>query len=316
MQPTSLTAARLAPVPRPTDDLAECRRILARGSKSFAAASLLLPRRVRDPAAAVYAFCRVADDAVDLGEDPRRAVDALHDRLDRVYAGRPLDGPVDRAFTDVVASFAIPRAVPEALLEGFAWDAEGRRVRDLSSVLDYSARVASTVGVMMTLLMGVRDRRVLARAADLGAAMQLTNIARDVGEDARAGRLYLPEAWFLDVDLDPERFLAEPAPTDAVRALVARLLDEADVLYARADEGIAGLPASCRPAIRGARLVYSAIGDVIRARRYDTITGRAHTGAGRKIGLLARALASVAWKPKPLGDVVLPQVRFLVEAVQ
>ena len=94
--------------------------------------------------------------------------------------------------SDVVSDFAIPRELLDALIEGLAWDDMGRRYHDIAELRAYSARVASTVGVISTLIMGIRTSETLARAADLGVAMQLTNIARDVGEDARAGRLYLP----------------------------------------------------------------------------------------------------------------------------
>ena len=211
----------------PPDDLAACRAAIRQGSRSFHAASLMLPARVRDPALALYAFCRLADDAVD--EAPERggalAVASLHDRLDRVYAGRPRNAPADRAFAAVVAAHDLPRALPEALLEGFAWDAAGRRYDTLPDLTAYCVRVAGTVGAMMTVLMGVRDRDALARACDLGVAMQLTNIARDVGEDAAAGRLYLPRDWLREEGIDPEAFLAAPRPTPNLVGLVRRLLD-------------------------------------------------------------------------------------------
>ncbi|MGL4440619.1 MAG: phytoene/squalene synthase family protein, partial [Bosea sp. (in: a-proteobacteria)] len=190
------------PEPARPADLEVCRELLRNGSKSFFAASLLLPRSVRDPATALYAFCRLSDDAVDLSDDPSAALALLHQRLDRIYAGQPLNHAVDRALAAEVVRFALPRAVMDALLDGFAWDAEGRRYDELSSVLAYSARVAATVGVLMTLLMGERDAQTLARACDLGVAMQLTNIARDVGEDARNGRLYLPRNWLIEEGID------------------------------------------------------------------------------------------------------------------
>jgi phytoene synthase len=147
---------------------------------------------VRDSATALYAFCRLADDAIDEGDTETgartRALATLAQRLDAAYTGRPHDDPADRAFAQIVAQHHIPRAVPEALLEGFAWDLQGRRYETLADLHDYAARVAGTVGVMMAMLMGVRAPAALARACDLGIAMQLTNIARDVGEDARAGR--------------------------------------------------------------------------------------------------------------------------------
>ena len=126
-------------------------------------------------------------------------------RLQAIGATAPAAGPrlcrpapgrarADRALAAVVAQHAIPRALPEFLIEGLAWDVEGRRYETLDELLAYAARVAAAVGAMMSLLMGVREPAALARACDLGVAMQLSNIARDVGEDARMGRLYLPRA--------------------------------------------------------------------------------------------------------------------------
>ncbi len=295
-------------------DLADCRAILARGSKSFALASLVLPRRVRDPAAAFYAFCRVADDAIDDTTEPGRGLDRLRTRLDRIVSGRPEQHPVDRALSQVMADRALPRAPFDALLEGFAWDVAGRRYEDLSGVLSYSARVAGTVGVVMTLLMGKRDPGVLARACDLGVAMQLSNIARDVGEDARRGRVYLPLAWLEEHHVSPGA-LAESA-SDGARASVARLLDHADQLYARADLGVAMLPRDCRAAIRAARLVYSDLGRVIRRAEYDTVSSRLYVSTPRKLWLLARAMSSV-WSvsrgPQPRDPPALSEAEFLIE---
>jgi phytoene synthase len=172
-----------------SDDLECCRGLLARGSKSFSLASRLLPAGLRDDAAIFYAYCRVADDLVDEGDDPKSALEELRQRLDLVFSGQPVQDPVDRAVTYLVETHALPRAPFDALLEGFEWDVRDRSYETLGQVIDYSARVASAVGVVMTMIMGVRDRFVLARACDLGAAMQLTNIARDVEEDARRGRV-------------------------------------------------------------------------------------------------------------------------------
>ena len=184
-------------------DLAHCRAAIRHGSRSFYAASLLLPSRVRDPALALYAFCRHADDTIDAAEDKVPAttgrVEALRARLDRAYAERPRNDPIERAFAAMVTDHALPRALPEALLEGFAWDEAGRRYQTLSDLRSYAARVAASVGAMMSVLMGARDRDALARACDLGVAMQLTNVARDVGEDAAAGRIYLPLTWLREV---------------------------------------------------------------------------------------------------------------------
>ena len=303
-------------------DLAACREAIRTGSRSFHAASRLLPARVRDPAFALYAFCRLADDAVDDVPGARgkaRAVLRLRDRLDAVYAGRPADAAADRAFARVVERFAMPRALPEALLEGLAWDAEGRRCADLSDLRAYSARVASAVGAMMCVLMEVRDRDALARACDLGVAMQLTNIARDVGEDARAGRLYLPTAWLDEAGIDPEAFLADPRPTPALRALVRRLLAEARRLYHRAEAGVAALPPAARPGILAARHCYDGIGMRVARAGWDSVTARATTTPADKALRLGRAMGQAVWiTAMPRSPVLhappLPEVAWLVDA--
>lgn len=300
-------------------DMAACREAIRTGSLSFHAASRLLPARVRDPALALYAFCRLADDAVDLRADKVGAVLRLRDRLDLLYAGRPVDAAPDRAFAAVVEAFEMPRALPDALLEGFAWDAVGRRYHTLSDLLDYAARVASAVGAMMCVLMRVRDRDALARACDLGAAMQLTNIARDVGEDAAAGRLYLPLGWLAERGIDAEAFLARPEPAPAIRDATRHLLFEAQKLYFRAEAGVAALPPDCRPGIYAARHVYAAIGAEIARAGHDSVTRRARTSGARKAALLGVALLRAgAAAVLPRSPVIyarpLPQTAFLVEA--
>ncbi|MEO0485367.1 MAG: phytoene/squalene synthase family protein [Pseudomonadota bacterium] len=300
-------------------DLDHCREAIRHGSLSFHAASKLLPARMRDPALALYAFCRLADDAVDLGDDERAAVLSLQERLDLVYQGRPRNTPTDRAFAAMVEDHEMPRALPDALLEGLAWDALGKEYRTLSGVFAYSARVAAAVGAMMTVLMGVRDRHALARACDLGVAMQLTNIARDVGEDARMGRIYLPLDWFDAAGLDPEAWLAEPLPVPELRRMTRRLLAEADRLYLRAEAGIPKLPVAARPGIAAARHIYAGIGGEVRRNGYDSISTRAVTSKGQKLGWLMRAGAHAATsavfpQPATVFAAPLPEVAFLVEA--
>ena len=127
-------------------DRSDCRNILRHGSHSFYAASLLMPDEYCEPITALYAFCRIADDAVDLAEDPALGLAAVRDRLDRVYAGRPIDSPVDRTFSEVVRKYRIPMQLPAALIEGFEWDVEGRRYETMSDAYAYCTRVAGTVG--------------------------------------------------------------------------------------------------------------------------------------------------------------------------
>jgi len=296
-------------------DVRVCHEILARGSKSFVAASRMLPKRLHDRTAALYAFCRVADDAVDLGTDVQAAIARLHQRLDRVYAGAPEPDPVDRAFCDVVQTCGIPQAIPRALIEGFEWDAQKRRYATGEELDAYCARVAATVGVMMTLLFGERSKVLLSRACDLGLAMQLTNICRDVGEDARAGRIYLPLAWLAEAGVDKDELVARPAHSPALASVVKRVLDRADECYRRADLGMTLYPYDCRLGVRAARLIYAEIGRVIVKNGYASVSTRAYTSKARKLLLLVRALPVLLRRRRSCNEPTDPSVKFLVEAV-
>lgn len=273
-------------------DYLAARALIRQGSRSFFAASLLLPMAVRMPACALYAFCRLSDDAVDDPGAEADAVQRLLERLDKVYAGRPAAIAADRAFADVVARFDLPYALPRALIDGLAFDAEGGRIETLHDLYAYAAQVAGSVGAMMTVIMGVRDPAVLARACDLGVAMQFTNVARDVGEDARNGRLYLPRVWFGEAGVDPDAFLARPFFDARVAALIDRLLTLADVAYARAERGVGGLPRACRPAIHAARMIYREIGWELRRNGLDSVARRTVVSDRRKLMLAAQAFAA------------------------
>lgn len=298
------------------DDAAHCRAMMRDGSRTFFAASLVLPSAIRGPATALYAFCRMADDAIDRGEDRPAAMRDLHARLDLIYQGCPVDSPSDRVFAEAVSRHAIPQAIPLALLEGFAWDAENRRYETISQLIDYGVRVAGTVGLMMSMVMGVRQGGALARACDLGVAMQLTNIARDVGEDARNGRLYLPLQWMRDADLDPQDWLRRPVFNEALGGVIARLLAAADVLYRRSEAGLRELPRACRPGMYAARHLYAEIGNEVARRSFDSVSQRAVVGLPRKLQVLTRAVAaSLVARPAEVGPDFVPEAQWLIRAI-
>lgn len=299
-------------------DRLACRALIAQGSRSFHAASRLLPSSVAEPALALYAFCRTADDAVDdaPADQVEAAVEGVRRRLDRIYGGSPADDPVDREFARVVARFALPRALPDALVEGFSWDALGRGYETVGDLRAYGARVAGSVGAMMTVLMGARSGPVIARAADLGVAMQLTNIARDIGADARLGRLYLPRRWMREAGMDPDAWLAAPRHDAALAEVVRRLLDEADRLYARAHAGIGQLPIGCRTGVRAAQLLYAEIGREVARRGHNGVDGRAVIARRRKLSLLLRAMLTGQRVTPGLRAEPLAETRFLVAAVE
>jgi phytoene synthase len=256
------------------------RRILAHHSKSFSLAGRLLPASCRDDAAALYAWCRRCDDAVDVPAEPAvrsAAVRRLRAELEAVAADAPQSDPVLASFADVARRHAIPLRHAHELLDGMEMDVGAVRYRTVDELLVYCYRVAGTVGLMMAHVMGVRDAASLRRAADLGMAMQLTNICRDVDEDERRDRVYLPEELLGDTGAPPER--------GAVRALLRR----ADGLYRSGDVGLARLPLRCAFAIRAARLIYADIGRQIARAGFDVRAGRAVVSRGRKLWLVLRA---------------------------
>jgi len=283
---------------------AAARDVLAAKSKSFALAARLLPPAERTRAAVVYAFCRRADDAVDLAPPEARAdaVARLRAELAALYRGQAAGDAILDAFAEVAAACRIPEHYPAELLAGMEMDAGGYRYQNLDQLLHYCYRVAGTVGLMMCHVHGLDDEGALVPAVHLGLAMQLTNICRDVAEDWGLGRLYLPADLLAAAGGDAlvEQLAAElaagrPLPARAVPAaasVVAHLLAEADRYYRSADSGMVALPWRAALAVRTARLVYAAIGDRIADRGFDVTAGRAVVPGWAKIALVGRAGAA------------------------
>ena len=267
---------------------ASCREVLARHSKSFALAARLLPSGIADDAAIVYAFCRRADDAIDLGTDGLQALLRLRAEVDSIYAGAPQDDGQLRAFQEVVGRRAIPRVYVDELIDGMEMDVRGARYRSLDDLLVYCHRVAGTVGLMMCHVLGVRRPPALRRAAHLGIAMQLTNICRDVAEDWRNGRLYLPASLLGSCSRPSGAFPS--ALRVRARLAIGVLLAEAEGYYRSGDAGIDLLGWRCALAVRTARLVYAAIGDRIQRSGCDPLAGRAVVPTWRKLLLAGKAL--------------------------
>lgn len=274
------------------------RQIIEAGSKSFATAARLFKREIRDDVYLLYAWCRHCDDVIDgqkLGFDAELlAADDQQDRLRRIteQTRKALNGePVDSApFTGlqfVVQRHEIPTNYPMELLEGFVMDVEGYRYDTLEDTLLYCYHVAGVVGIMMAYIMGVRKQDVLLRAADLGIAFQLTNIARDVMDDAKVNRVYLPNSWLRQVGVSPQKIDAREN-RNAVFRVVKRLLNEAERFYESAREGIRELPLSCAWAISAADGVYHNIGDMVIARGANAWDERAGTSRYRKLYWLMR----------------------------
>ncbi len=289
-------------------DAALARETIAGGSKSFAAASTLLPAALRDDVARLYAWCRHADDVIDgqeLGhgerpvEDPAARLAELRRATDAALAGRA-SSPVFTGFAAVAERHGIPRRLAHDHLDGFAMDVESRHYETIEDLAAYCYGVAGAVGVMMALVMGVApdEADTLDRASDLGLAFQMTNIARDVVADAELGRVYLPAAWLAEagVPATPEA-VRDPAHAGAVHGAAVRLVREAEPYYRSARAGFGRLPLRARWAVASASAVYREIGVRRETAGPAGLATRVGTGTADKARLIAASLGPALRPP-------------------
>jgi len=309
---TASTAWHERQLPGPAPSAAA---IIRRHSASFALASRVLAPGARHHAHALYAYCRRADDAIDCTPPglERAALVRLRAELDVIYAGQPLHDPIAAEFQRLVFERHIPRAYPDGLLDGFELDVQGVRYASLLDLQRYCWCVAGTVGAMMCHVMGVRHQRAVVHGVHLGMAMQLTNICRDVAEDWRRGRLYIPAELLGDLSAPSDW----PPSADASRQLaraVERLLQEADILYRSGDAGLGHLTFRSRVAVATARHVYSSIGRRLRNRGCDVLAGRAVVPLPSKLWCVARAaydaLSAKSAPSRERASILQPLVRF------
>lgn len=241
--------------------------IIQSGSKSFYFASVLLPQECRTACYQLYSWCRYVDDQVDL-VDVRQArlnLIELKGLTEIALKGDQKVTPPFQQLREVARKYQIPSLYFEDMLKGLTMDVEGVTFRDLAELRLYCYRVAGTVGLMMSHVLGVSDKRALDHARELGIAMQLTNIARDVRSDFERGRVYLPMQWLRDLEIEV-RELMEPYNRNSLVKVIRRLLDEADQSYRFGREGIPYLSKGARLAITVASQVYRRIGVIVGAR--------------------------------------------------
>ncbi|MCU0759427.1 MAG: phytoene/squalene synthase family protein [Steroidobacteraceae bacterium] len=304
-------------MPEAGDDLvARCHRSIARGSSSFHAASRLFEPRIRDDVWLLYAWCRHCDDEVD-GQDHghrpaataagavaaepdaatrARRFESLRRRTLAALAGDAVEDPAFLALQRVARAHRIDSRWPADLLEGFAMDVAGHRFATVEDTLAYCWGVAGVVGVMMALVMGARDPAVLRRAQDLGLAFQLTNICRDVVEDARAGRVYLPAELLARHGVAPTpAAVADPANARGVHAAACELLARAESFYESSRVGLRDLPLRSAMAVAAARGIYREIGRRVRRGGERTLASRTRVPRPLLGWLLLRGAVLAAW---------------------
>jgi phytoene synthase len=293
-------APRSAPCAVPNPDAlaashAYCHEATRRHARSFYFSSFALPREKKRAAYAVYAYCRYADDLVDRASSPE-GLDAILRQLandfDHILEGGRGDLPFAPAFAWAVRRYGIEKQYFLDLLRGVAMDLGPVKIPDWPALRDYCYHVASVVGLMMSRIFELRDPAGLARAIDLGIAMQLTNIARDVGEDWRnGGRVYLPASELAEYHVDLTGEMNHPAEpgTDFVRLMQFQIARARD-FYARAEPGIPLLADDgSQYTVWLMRHVYAGILDEIERQDYRVLDRRAATSFSRKILLALKA---------------------------
>ncbi|MFP4282111.1 MAG: phytoene/squalene synthase family protein [Opitutales bacterium] len=291
------------PAEKSGPESAAARASLRRHGKTFAFAGRLLPGSQLDACAQLYAFLRRADDAVDTASDGGEARRALARCFDE-WRERAAWDPAGAGVPGVrFADPACAQAALEAFFEGLAADLESCRLADERALRHYAYRVAGTVGLLMADLLGTTHPAARWHAIDLGIAMQLTNIARDVCEDAARGRQYLPVEWIGEPSMDGLA-RGDPVLLEPLRKAVARLLALAEPYYESGTAGLAWLPVRARGAIFVAAGLYREIGQTLAARDHAVWEGRAIVPRGRKrwlLGALAGRLAGsgVGWGRRP-----------------
>lgn len=298
--------------------LAECRDIITKGSKSFSLAAKLFDSQTRDAAVFLYGWCRYCDDQVDDASKAGNRVElearlkALKEKTASAFSLEPQQEPVFIALQHIVHRYGIPSYYALELIEGMAMDVRGTRYATLRELLLYCYRVAGTVGLMMSHVMGLRDESALKHAADLGIAMQLTNIARDITEDAAMGRVYVPLAWLDEAQLPHDR-IGAPEHRDKLAVLTFRLLSEARRYYRSGDAGLWHLSFRSACAVSAARHVYSEIGTLLIKRGARAWDERTYVTGARKIWVVLLGVLSLVrsaparwfrpWSPSALRTV-------------
>lgn len=286
---------------RTTDPRDEARevahwQVLAFRARSFRWASAFLNPVQRRRVAALYAFCRAVDDLADsawVTPEDQADLQALLAALRAEPGGESLWPRSYLWFRELCLECGIDFRVVAELVVGMVSDLDTVRVQTDRELLRYCYRAAGTVGLMMCAVLGVRDRRAFRHAIDLGIAMQLTNISRDVLEDAAASRIYLPAERLADYGVSPESLLRGDADPQAVSLVVSDVLELAERHYQSADEGMRYLPGRARWAILIASRLYRAIGRRLRrSRGSNPLLGRVVVPWFEKLGLVVGATAS------------------------
>lgn len=262
---------------------------IQKGSKSFSLASFFFSQKQKEAAWKLYSWCRHCDDVIDHSanlSEAQRQIEILITKTKDCYLGKPPTEHPWPAFYQVIMDYNIPQKYPQDLLRGFQIDSLGANIVNHEALFDYCYCVAGAVGLMMCHIMGLNSPDALQNAVDLGRAMQLTNIARDIHEDLKIHRVYLPTTWLQEFDLTKANFF-EPANQSQLSQVVRKLIGEAEKLYASGLEGLRFLPLRSAWAVCIALHVYREIGEQVL--QQENFQKRVIISLPRKLFLLSKA---------------------------
>jgi phytoene synthase len=289
--------------------ISHARKSIGRGSTSFGLASRLFDRKTRERAWLLYCWCRRCDDIADgqdhggtmaATDDPAERLARIADLTTEALEGRPTGDPAFDALGIVAKECAIPRKYAYDLIEGFALDASGWHPRTENDLLRYCYHVAGAVGCMMAIVMGIdpSDEETLERAADLGKAFQLANIARDIREDDAAGRCYIPDEWLAEADIPPGEQM-RPYYRSRLADIGWWLADMAQDFEASGRIGAAKLPFQSRWAVLAAAGIYGEIAREVAKRGQAAWDHRVVVSPRAKLKWIIRALFQAAAQQRP-----------------
>lgn len=277
---------------------AHCRMITRTHAKTFYMATRFLPNHKQRSIFAIYGLCRYLDDLVDEAEDlmiHRKVdpdeilykLDIFSENLVEAYRGVKQNDPILTAFSDSLKRFKISIDLPLLLLDGVKSDLTKRRYDTFEELYNYSYKVASVVGLMTSEVFGYSDKMALDYAVDLGIAMQLTNILRDVGEDLKKGRIYLPAEELDKFNVSEEQLYKNELSSEFIE-LMQFQISRAREYYNRSDTGISFLSNDSRLPVALARENYSRILDKIEENGYNVFNHRAYLNSAEKISIIPR----------------------------
>ena len=278
------------------DAYSYCKNISRHHAKTFYLASLFLPKKQQNPIFAIYALLRTVDDVVDMAEDKLKdglitsdeismMLESWKSRLKACYAGNVDNDPIMMAWQDTLKSYAIPIDLPLDLMDGVAMDIEFKPFETFEELYVYCYKVAAVVGLMTSEIFGYSDKQALEHAIELGIAMQLTNILRDIGEDVDRGRIYLPLEDLRRFNYSQEEFMQKRINNNFIN-LMKFQIERARGYYRSSEKGIPMLEKQSRFGVSISSINYGNILSAIEKNNYDVFSIRAYRSFYQKISTI------------------------------